>query len=143
VLTHPKLGAAVVEFKGKAKSAAESDSAQLEKWVTEYHLENGVHPKGILVVNAWRDKPLPDRSQAAFPNQMLGYAEARGHCLVTGMQLLGAWLDVEKRSGRAIQIARALFKCSGRFGGYGDWAEFIETRETHEVPEAVAESNGE
>jgi hypothetical protein len=44
---------AVVEIKGKSKSAAEKDAAQLAKWVSHHHAETGRRPKGILIVNGW------------------------------------------------------------------------------------------
>lgn len=82
---------AVIEIKGKAKSAAEKDAAQLEKWVAGHHVEHEVQPKGILLVNAWRDLTLADReSRPTFPEQMLEYSTGRGHCLITGLQLLCA-----------------------------------------------------
>jgi hypothetical protein len=86
-----KRRTAVVEIKGKSKSASEKDAAQLEKWKSDFHATHGSIPKGILVVNAWKGKPLEEREELeAFPNQMLAYAgEQRGQCLLTGTQLLG------------------------------------------------------
>lgn len=83
---------AVVEVKGVSGSAAESHAAQLEKWVAEYFVENGVTPKAILVVNAFRDTPPAGRSGPAFPAQMVGYSTQRGHALVTTGQVLSATL---------------------------------------------------
>lgn len=125
IIRHPDLGPAVLEAKGKAKSAAEKDSAQLEKWASEYQLEHEEAAKPILVVNAFRDLPLLKRTQDAFPDQMLPYAEARGHCLVTGIQLLGAWLDAEREPSRAKEIATGVFKCVGRLGEFSDWRSFV------------------
>lgn len=116
---------AVVEIKGKSKSAAEADSAQLEKWVSDYVIAHGLHPKPILVVNAWRETPLNTRSAEAFPSQMLNYATARGHCLITGLQLLGAWMDCEEHPDKADQIADSIFSCMGRYSNYADWRLFI------------------
>jgi hypothetical protein len=41
-----------------------------------------------LAVSAWREVPLGERKQPAFPDQMLKYAKAREHCLVETGQIL-------------------------------------------------------
>lgn len=117
---------AVVEVKGLSKSAGEKDSAQLEKWVSEYHIEHGIKPKGLLVANGWRDKPLADRSEDVFPHQMLGFATAREHALVEGGQLLAAWLDADAHPDDKHVIAESLLSCVGRWDRYegfeAEWA---------------------
>jgi len=92
-------GVAVVEVKGVGKSSAESHVMQLEKWVAEAYLENEKPHKGILVVTSWRELPLDQRAEPTFPPQMVPTAEARGHCLMTGLQLLSMV--------RAVLIGRA------------------------------------
>jgi hypothetical protein len=78
----------VIEVKGRLRaSAAEKDAAQLEKWVARYFEEHDVKAKGLLVVNGFCETPLDDRAQENFPSQMLPYCEARGHCLLSGIQL--------------------------------------------------------
>jgi hypothetical protein len=126
---------AVLEIKGVAKSAGEKDAAQLEKWVNEYYLQHDQKPKGILVVNGWRDVPLAKRTQLVFPEQMIEYAESRGHCLISGVQLLGAWLDVEEKPGKAGAIARSILTCVGRYSEYTEWQAFVTRPE--EITETV------
>ena len=125
IVHHPALGPAVVEVKGKSKSAAEKDSAQLEKWSAAYLEETGRAAKPVLVVNAWRELPLQQRVEASFPQQMLKYATARGHCLVTGLQLLCAWLEVERDPSQAHSIVGELFDTSGVWARYEDWRSWI------------------
>lgn len=79
---------AVVVTKGRAKAANEADAVELDKAVQRYFKEHDVMPKGILVVNGFRDLPLHDRREATFPPAMHGYARNRGQCLITGLQLL-------------------------------------------------------
>jgi hypothetical protein len=126
-----KRRTAVVEVKGKAKSASERDAAQLEKWKSDFHAEHGRVPKGILIVNAWRGKPLDERDGLApFPDQMLRYAvEQRQQCLLTGTQLLGLWLEAEKAPSRADKLARSLMACEGVFPRYQDWREVVDLAE--------------
>lgn len=117
---------AVVEVKGKTKTAAKADASQLEGWVTDYELEHGVQPKAILVATAWRDTPLADRPDEAFPDSMRSYSEKRDHCLITGPQLLGAWLDAEKRPRSKKPLRESILGCVGRYEGYSDWREFVD-----------------
>ena len=119
-----KEGVAVAEVKGLGKSAREKDAAQLEKWVSEYQLEHDVTPKGVLVVNAFSSKALSERVEASYPDQMLPYSVARGHCLMTGLQLLMAWLECEKDGRRRAGIRKSILACAGRYDRYADWTGF-------------------
>lgn len=120
---------AVLEVKGSVKSASERNAAQLEKWVAEHTAsadddEESEPPKGILVVNAWREQPLPERDKPAFPDQMLAYSEARGHCLLESAQLLTALVTATNQAKRAAFLD-ALFKTVGVLAGW-QWSEQLE-----------------
>jgi hypothetical protein len=116
---------AVVEVKGLTKSAKEANAAQLEKWVSAQYEEEGEQPKGILVVNTYAKTDLKDRTRADFPDQMLPYSIARGHCLITGLQLLAARLDAELEGARRPMIVGSLFDCIGIYDRYRDWDKWI------------------
>ena len=111
---------AVAEVKGVTKSAQEKHAAQLEKWVSEYFTEHGVHPKGILIVNPYCNLPLDKRTEQAFPNQMLKYSTNREHCLLTTVQLLGILLTTWDRPEIRPEIVRSIFDNVGVFDGYED-----------------------
>lgn len=120
---------AVLEVKGSVKSASERNAAQLEKWVAEHTAsvgdgEEAEPPKGILVVNAWREQPLPKRDKLAFPNQMLAYSEARGHCLLESAQLLTALVTATNQAKRAAFLD-AIFATIGALEGW-QWSEHLE-----------------
>lgn len=108
----------VVEVKGLGKSAGEKHAAQLEKWVAE-ELADDVEAKGILVANAWKDLP-PEARRTAFPDQMLEYAKARGHCLLTGLQLLNMCVTVRKSPTQAQAMAEQLLSTVGPVAGHED-----------------------
>ncbi len=122
----------VVEVKGKSGSAAERDAAQLEKWVSRVVEDTGAVPKAILVVNAFRKLPVAKRTEAAFPDQMLGYASGRKQCLVTGLQLLLMRLMVERGTTSADEAVSALLEAEGRLPGFTDWQEFLTPVDTAE-----------
>lgn len=116
---------AVVEVKGVSKSAGEKHAAQLEKWVSEYHVAHNVHPKGILVVNTYRDAPLENRSGYAFPDQMLPFSKNRGHCLITTLQLLGLYLDCKDDDAKKAEMVNRLFTTEGVFTEYQNWSDYL------------------
>ncbi|UJA20445.1 hypothetical protein HJD18_09665 [Thermoleophilia bacterium SCSIO 60948] len=117
---------AVVEIKGLTKSAREANAAQLEKWVSLELEKTAIRPKAILVVNGFCEQPLRDRDPNVFPSQMLPYASAREHCLMTGIQLLGAWVAVSRDAGRAADIRRSILSCVGRYEGFDDATAFLD-----------------
>lgn len=133
---------AVVEIKGKTKSASESDAAQLEKWVSDRTLSGDGVPKGILIVNGWRTKPLSERTDEVFPHQMRTYSEKREHCLISGIQLLGAWLDAEKNPSSRREILRSILECVGVYDRYRDWRRFLDLQVaatgTRELPSTTS-----
>ncbi|WP_079614160.1 hypothetical protein [Mycobacteroides abscessus] len=119
-VTFPE-GNAVVEVKGVSKSAAEKHAAQLEKWVAGEFEESGVAPKGILVINTWRETELSERRETDFPDQMLPYCEGRGHCLITGLQMFCIRLDIERDTSRADYWREKILTTSGLIKDVPDW----------------------
>jgi len=84
---------AVVEIKGSTKSASTAHVMQLEKWATNYGLANGIMPKAILVVNAFKDVPIKDRKGKVFPRDLLEFSIPRKHCLLQTIDLLHLYVD--------------------------------------------------
>lgn len=74
---------AVAEVKGLTGSAAEKHAAQLEKWVSLYHEETNIEPKGILIVNHFREQSILSRDLTPFPTQMLDYVRRKELALIT------------------------------------------------------------
>ncbi len=121
---------AVVEIKGVTKSAAEKHGAQLEKWVAGSFEESGVMPKGILVVNTWRDVPLADRTEPDFPAQMLPYSEGRQHCLITGLELFVISCEIEQDPKKAKFWRERIMSTAGRLAEVPEWRSFIQESST-------------
>jgi hypothetical protein len=116
---------AVVEVKGKKSSAAESDAAQLEKWVAGFKEQNGTDPKGILLIDAYCETPLNERTEPAFPNQMLKYSTQREHCLATTTQLLGLLLEARAHPEKRVDLVNGLFSTIGVYQEFQDWRAFL------------------
>lgn len=104
---------AVIEVKGVNGSSGEKQAAQLEKWVSEYMIDHGIVPKGILIVNAFRDKPLEERTEKNFPDQMLKFSKGREHSLLTTTQLLELHLCFTNGKITLDQVHDILFKTIG------------------------------
>jgi hypothetical protein len=121
---------AVVEIKGVSASAAEKQSAQLEKWVSEYHINHDNKPKGILIVNSFRETELSERTEPTFPHQMLKYAENRDHCLMSGIQLLGLYFDFQANAEKRDLLINSLFDTVGVYKGYENWQSYVTTAGT-------------
>jgi hypothetical protein len=116
---------AVIEVKGKKSSAAESDAAQLEKWVVGFKEEKGADPKGILLIDAHCETPLAERTDPAFPHQMLKYSTQREHCLITTTQLLGLLLEARANPEKRVDLVNSLFSTVGVFQQFSDWKKFL------------------
>lgn len=123
---HDKI--AVVEVKGVTKSAAQSHARQLEQWVSDYSLKNQIDPKGILIVNAYKNISLKERKEKPFPDQMVPFSEQREHCLLTGLQLLGLYLNCRNNIPKRDEMVNLLFNTNGIFKEYNDWSKFLEIK---------------
>jgi hypothetical protein len=111
---------AVVEIKGRKGSGREQDAAQLNKWVADYHAKHGKQPKGILVVNVFCQTPLKERTKDPFPQQMHPFAvDQQRFCLITGEQLLAAWLEADADPTSRDRLAISILACVGVYDGPG------------------------
>lgn len=108
----------VIEIKGLTKSAAEKNSAQLEKWASEFMENNGREPKAILIVNGYCELPLDQRIEPVFPNQMLKYAEKKDQCLLSTTQLLLLFLDIRNNPQNKDIIVNELLNTVGVYNKY-------------------------
>jgi len=120
----------VVEIKGVPGSALEKHAIQLEKGMIEYYSSHEVMPKGVLVVNVYKDTPLYERNGTPFPSNLISYSEKRDHCLITGLQLLGLYLDCKNNPDKKAQVIASIFSNSGVFGYYQDWRGFLKLEES-------------
>jgi len=119
----------VVEIKGQTKSAAEKHAAQLEKWLSTYLSNHGVEPKGILLVNTYREQPLSKRLQPSFPDQMLPYSVRRNHCLITTVELCNLLLHCRFNPSELDEEVSNLLNTVGRYIPDTKWDAYIKFSE--------------
>lgn len=117
---------AVVEVKGVSGSATEKHTSQIVKWKSEYHIENDILPKGILLVNAFNEKELEKR-QEYFPNQMLKYATHQEICFLTTIQLYNIKEYLKNNPNEKEKIVNEIFGTNGIYKGFEDWKLNIKT----------------
>jgi Holliday junction resolvase len=116
---------AVIEIKGVSGSSAEKHAAQLEKWVTTFYERTDMKPKGILLVNGYRDKEPKDRPVEIFPHQMLKFSIQREHCLLTTPQLLALFFEIKINESRKSELIQTLFETNGVYNKFTNWQDLL------------------
>ncbi|MCX2454335.1 hypothetical protein OQX61_23900 [Pedobacter sp. PLR] len=107
---------AVIEIKGANKSGATLHAMQVEKWVSNYGIENnGKIIKGILVLNAFKDKKPADRKENPFPKDMVDFSAVRKHCLMLSTDLLNVYIDFKEGLITKDEIQKSLNDTIGVF----------------------------
>lgn len=128
---------AVAEIKGLTGAAKETNASQVEKWVATYHAEHGIEPKGILIVNAFRDTPLLERPNDAFPKQMMPYVNRKEISLVTTTQLFLADAALAADPKRVEAFRNAILTTTGLVPDFVDPAEFLQVGDSVENKKVV------
>lgn len=93
----------------------------------------GVQPvevKGVLMINAYREHPLSERTEPAFPHSLHRNITAGGLCALTTLQLLGMALKVRDDPSSADHLAQFLFNHVGTVSEFADWSSFLTNRNT-------------
>ncbi len=94
-------------------------------WVAEVAREDNKEPKGLLVVNPYRETPLADRrGNNPWPGETIKICKRQGHCAMTGLQLLGLYLDAMADDTKRERLIERMFSTDGLFEGYEDWNQF-------------------
>lgn len=116
-----------VEVQGVKRGAKEGHARKLTIWVNEVALADGKEPKGLLVVNPYREMPLAERNGNNYwPGETIEVCKRGGHCAITGLQLLGLYLDAKDDSAKREELIDRLFDTVGLFEGYEDWSQFLD-----------------
>ena len=114
--------AMVVEVKGYKNGAKEGQVwPQLHRWQNDYIQEHGEKPKGLGVINTFRDTPIDQRAGTHWPSKLVQHCEQDHFGLVTGVQLLNMALAAEADPNKQGEIAQLLFDSGGPVKGYETW----------------------
>ncbi len=120
-----------IEVQGVKRGAKEDHARSLTIWVQELAQQDGKEPKGLLVVNPYRDTPLAERVGKKFwSDETIKICERQGHCAMTGQQLLGLYFDAVSDDAKREQLIERMLRTEGLFKGYEDWSQFLAAAES-------------
>lgn len=90
------------------------------RWVADHIEKKGLpSPKGLLIINAFRDEPLDTRLAEGharpFPHNVVAFAKSQRYALITGLQLFNMAAEIETSPTRASELAEALMTTDGFF----------------------------
>ena len=115
-----------VEVQGVKRGPKEDHARALTIWVQDEARQDGKEPKGLLVVNPYRDTPLAERGgNNPWPGDTIKICKRQGHCAMTGLQLLGLYLDAMADDTKREQLIDRIFCTEGLFEGYEEWSQFL------------------
>lgn len=116
-----------IEVQGVKRGAKEDHVRALIIWVQEVAIQNNnEEPKGLLVVNPYRDRPLAERDENdLWPGETIKICERQNYCAMTGLQLLGLYLDAMADNAIRVSLIDRMFNTKGLFDGYEDWKQFL------------------
>jgi hypothetical protein len=112
---------AVVEVKGLVKGAREEHVRQTMAWVLGYNERRGKRPKGLLVVNAFRNTPPQKRSGLAFPHAVAAEGQKHGLCLMTSLHLLAFASECQERKRDPREVMRRILSTTGVLSDASAW----------------------
>jgi hypothetical protein len=115
----------VIEVQGVKKSAKEDHVRSLMMWAAETGIELKKDPKGLLVVNAFRDTPPPERTQNPWPPNVVGKTTQQQFCALSGLQLLGLLFEARVRPERRDDLVQLLLDTSGVLQGFDTWKDVL------------------
>ncbi|MBT3532593.1 MAG: hypothetical protein HN478_01875 [Rhodospirillaceae bacterium] len=125
-----------VEVQGVRRGAKEDHVRSLIIWVQEVALEDeGKEPKGLLVVNPYRDTPLAERGNNPWTEKIIEICERQGYCVMTGLQLLGLYFDAKTNDARRQELIQQMFDTEGVFAGFENWQDFLTAPESEAADE--------
>ncbi|HEY9773921.1 MAG TPA: hypothetical protein V6C81_08945 [Planktothrix sp.] len=107
--------ARLVRSNGQAPRA---DIAHLAQSVLTFWGETEIEPKGILVACTWVNRPPSERTESDFSEALAEFAQKKSLCLMTTMQLLCMYRDLELGKVANDEIRRRIIDTNGKLGGF-------------------------
>lgn len=114
-LDKPEVIARVSRSTGQAKR---SDLVELSQSVITFWGETEVEPKGVMITCTWSNRPPAERTDTDYPEALIDFAEKKNLCLMTTMQLLSMYRDLELGKVAPEEIRRRITETSGRLPGF-------------------------
>lgn len=118
VLSSVDNAEAIVRIVRSPAMASRSEVALLAESVISYWDEHEVEPKGILLACTHVNQAPEDRSDPDFSDALAEFAAKKHLCLMTTLQLLSMYKDVELGVLQGDQLRKHMLECNGRLTGY-------------------------
>jgi hypothetical protein len=121
----------IIESKGVNKSASKVHVRQLVEWINKFarimeeETQKESDPKGLLIINTFRNTPLIERKEASFPDNVIEYAQEQKICLMTGLQLLILYCEFKNNKITLEELIKEIIDTKGVFKLYQDWQNYL------------------
>lgn len=115
----------VVNVQGVIENSTEKHAAQLEKRISEIIETTDLIPKGILIVNAFKNQDISLRSEKIFSNQMLEYSMKRNHCLLSTTQFLCLYIMCKNNPEKKEKLIEEFIHSVGIYNQFENWTDFL------------------
>ncbi|GEM_PF-2785306 len=105
----------IVRTASKPKSA---DLAQLAESIIAYWGQHEEEPKGILLASTYANRPPAERTEEDYSDALAEFAEKKNLCLMTSLQLLSIYRDLEGGKATGEELKEQILSTSGRLPGF-------------------------
>lgn len=95
-----------------------TEVAQLAESAISFWDEHEIEPKGVLIACTWATQSPSQRTQPDFSDSLRKFAEKKNLCLMTAMQLLGIYRDIELGATSPDVVRKQILETSGQLSGY-------------------------
>jgi len=114
-MEHPEALARIVRTTNALRG---TDLAPLAQSVITHWGEHEVEPKGVFVACTWANRAPIERGEPDFTDALAEFAQKKSLCLMTTMQLLCMYRDLELGKVSAEEIRRRIVETNGRLQGF-------------------------
>lgn len=95
-----------------------TEVAQLAESAIAFWDEHEIEPKGVLVACTWASISPEKRAQPDFSDSLRKFAEKKNLCLMTAMQLLGVYRDIELGTTTQDVVRKQILETNGQLQGF-------------------------
>lgn len=95
-----------------------TEVAQLAESAISFWDEHEIEPKGVLIACTWATVAPAQRNQPDFSDSLRKFAEKKNLCLMTAMQLLGIYRDIELGTTSPDAVRKQILETNGHLAGF-------------------------
>jgi hypothetical protein len=111
----PQALARIVRSTAQAKR---TDVAELGESVCSFWGEHEIEAKGLMLASTWAERSLSERQEQDYTDGLAQFAQKKSLCLMTTLQLLCMYRDVEMGRLTADEARNRILDTNGRLAGF-------------------------